>query len=219
MNQQLITRLLATLERAEECLREWATQERWTDATVIYQGDLSGEIADELAGLLADLEGATPPQDVIRDARRYRRLQILGCAPGESRQLENAAVLCFTNLDAFVDDDLRVHQSRGEAFPLLPPPHGPDTASDCAIAPVSNDVGTAKPSGQTTAANAERKSPKAGSGSNPDDSHQSRLSVAIRLAKEATNAWACYARRAIELEEIARLHREIKKIESGEVAQ
>ena len=33
--------------------------------------------------------------------------------------------------------------------------------------------------------------------------------VVLRLAKEATNGWACYAKRKIEHEEIARLHREI----------
>lgn len=32
---------------------------------------------------------------------------------------------------------------------------------------------------------------------------------ALRLAKEATNGWACYAKRKIEHDEIARLHREI----------
>src|SRR5690348_14555438 len=50
---------------------------------------------------------------------------------------------------------------------------GPDTASDSAFVRASYDAGTAKSSGQTTAAKAERKSPKAGSGSNPDDSRQS----------------------------------------------
>lgn len=37
---------------------------------------------------------------------------------------------------------------------------------------------------------------------------------ALRLAKEATNGWACYAKRKIELDEIARLHSAIAKAES-----
>jgi hypothetical protein len=34
----------------------------------------------------------------------------------------------------------------------------------------------------------------------------------LRLAKEATNGWACYATRKIEHDEIARLHREIEGV-------
>ncbi len=49
------------------------------------------------------------------DAKRYRRLQVLGCAPSTSKQLENGTVLCFTNLDEFVDVDLKAVPSRGEA--------------------------------------------------------------------------------------------------------
>lgn len=33
-----------------------------------------------------------------------------------------------------------------------------------------------------------------------------------KLAKEATNGWACYATRTIEHDEIARLHREIDAV-------
>lgn len=49
------------------------------------------------------------------DAKRYRRLQVLGCAPSTSKQLENGTVLCFTNLDEFVDADIKAVPSRGEA--------------------------------------------------------------------------------------------------------
>lgn len=35
----------------------------------------------------------------------------------------------------------------------------------------------------------------------------------IQIAKEATNGWACYAKRVIELDEIARLHAAIAKAE------
>ncbi len=52
------------------------------------------------------------------DARRYRRLQILGCAPGLSENLAKGTVLCFTNLDEFVDTDLKHYPSRGEANPV-----------------------------------------------------------------------------------------------------
>lgn len=47
-------------------------------------------------------------------ARRYERLRILGCAPSYSKHLENGTVLRFTGLDEFVDEDLRLHKSRGE---------------------------------------------------------------------------------------------------------
>ena len=49
------------------------------------------------------------------DAKRYRRLQVLGCATSTSKQLENGTVLCFTNLDEFVDVDIKAVPSRGEA--------------------------------------------------------------------------------------------------------
>jgi hypothetical protein len=35
----------------------------------------------------------------------------------------------------------------------------------------------------------------------------------LRLAKEATNGWACYAKRQIEHDEIARLHAAIARVE------
>ena len=42
---------------------------------------------------------------------------------------------------------------------------------------------------------------------------------ALRLAKEATNGWACYAKRESEHKEIARLHREIAAMEEGNLPQ
>jgi hypothetical protein len=36
---------------------------------------------------------------------------------------------------------------------------------------------------------------------------------ALSLARQAANGWACYAKRKIELDEIARLHNEIIKLE------
>jgi hypothetical protein len=46
-----------------------------------------------------------------QDAARYRRLRVLGVP----RTTDNSEMLRFTNLDAFVDDDLHAHPSRGEA--------------------------------------------------------------------------------------------------------
>jgi len=40
-----------------------------------------------------------------------------------------------------------------------------------------------------------------------------KLARALRLAKEATNGWACYAKRKAEHAEIARLHRAIEILE------
>lgn len=56
--------------------------------------------------------------DIIRDAKRYRRLQVLGCAVMDTPHLENGTVVRFTGLDKIVDDDLCVVPSRGEAAPL-----------------------------------------------------------------------------------------------------
>jgi hypothetical protein len=41
------------------------------------------------------------------------------------------------------------------------------------------------------------------------------IAAAVRLAMEATNGWACYAKRKIELDEIGRLHRELKALRAG----
>ena len=57
--------------------------------------------------------------DIIRDAKRYRRLQIIGAAPYGSEQLEQGTVLRFSGLDEFLDYDLEVFKSRGEAQPIV----------------------------------------------------------------------------------------------------
>jgi hypothetical protein len=62
-----------------------------------------------------DRRAAQPPvPDDARDAARYRRLQILGCAPSGSTELKLGLLMRFTNLDAFVDADIKAHPSRGE---------------------------------------------------------------------------------------------------------
>lgn len=53
------------------------------------------------------------PQTTALDAKRYRRLRVLGVAPGHTEHLKNGNVLRFTNLDDFVDSDLS-NYVRGE---------------------------------------------------------------------------------------------------------
>lgn len=55
-----------------------------------------------------------------RDARRYRRLQVLGAiVPYLQEQFRDLiGVKYFTNLDKIVDDDLERFASRGEARPM-----------------------------------------------------------------------------------------------------
>lgn len=48
-----------------------------------------------------------------RDAARYRRLRVLGCAPHGSDQLDHGTVLRFQELDAAVDADYTEFGRRG----------------------------------------------------------------------------------------------------------
>jgi hypothetical protein len=48
------------------------------------------------------------------DAARYQRLRILGCAPAETDLLSAGTVIRFQGLDSYLDEDIRIHQSRGE---------------------------------------------------------------------------------------------------------
>lgn len=57
-------------------------------------------------------------QSAVVDARRYDRLRILGCAPGTSPTLKEGTVLRFQNLDGFIDSDIKLNPSRGEAANL-----------------------------------------------------------------------------------------------------
>ena len=81
--------------------------------------DTARHRVDELEAREIDVEILQGDLTTLRqfgeDARRYRRLQVLGCAPSTSKQLGNGTVLCFTNLDEFVDADLKAVPSRGEA--------------------------------------------------------------------------------------------------------
>lgn len=63
-----------------------------------------------------DLIAMTAARDeALLDACRYSRLRVLGCAPSTSPQLANGTVLTFTNLDKFVDEDIKNQPSRGES--------------------------------------------------------------------------------------------------------
>lgn len=66
-------------------------------------------------------ERPTPGTPVLSpvemDARRYRRLRILGVP----KTTDDSEMLLFSNLDGFVDHDLRIHTSRGEARESAPP--------------------------------------------------------------------------------------------------
>lgn len=55
------------------------------------------------------------PAPEARDAQRYRRLQILGAAPGGHPCLDRGTVLRFQTLDAYIDADIAAYPSRGES--------------------------------------------------------------------------------------------------------
>ncbi len=59
-------------------------------------------------------EAETAKKDSL-DARRYRRLRVLGVAPDGSKHLQEGNVMRFSNLDEYVDRDIRFMPSRGEA--------------------------------------------------------------------------------------------------------
>lgn len=54
-------------------------------------------------------------EQATKDARRYRRLRVLGCAVMNTPQLNSGTVSRFTNLDSIVDADIDDLPSRGEA--------------------------------------------------------------------------------------------------------
>lgn len=87
------------------------------------QRTAEAETAKALAAHAIDIRDRSLPvettDDIVRDARRYRRLQILGCAV-DDHHLKAGTVSRFTNLDTIVDADLNAHPSRGEDSPLEP---------------------------------------------------------------------------------------------------
>lgn len=68
-------------------------------------------------------------RQLIRDAMRYRRLRVLGAAPGGSIHEEQGTVLRFTNLDEAMDADLERERTRGEEL-IQDPARDPDSVID-----------------------------------------------------------------------------------------
>ena len=60
-------------------------------------------------------EAALELESVKRDAKRYRRLRVIGVAPYGTRELEHGLVGRFTNVDEFVDKDIADYPTRGES--------------------------------------------------------------------------------------------------------
>lgn len=109
-----LTRLIALLR--------FMDGEQLTGKLLAYHRELPTGTLDELRAL-SDAQAKEPEprrllpsQDAI-DAARYRRLHLLGCAPMGAPELDEGLVLRFSNLDAFVDADLKAYPSRGEAVP------------------------------------------------------------------------------------------------------
>jgi len=81
-------------------------------------------LLDKVKGAARPVSGTEPSaskverslnmENLQRDAARYWRLRVLGCAPCGSTELATQCVMRFTNLDAFVDADIRINPSRGE---------------------------------------------------------------------------------------------------------
>ena len=116
---------LEELRKAKAMILQMGEQAKESRAVKAQLRQVEGERdtarhrVDELEAREIDVEILQGDLTTLRqfgeDARRYRRLQVLGCAPSTSKQLENGTVLCFTNLDEFVDADLKAVPSRGEA--------------------------------------------------------------------------------------------------------
>lgn len=84
----------------------------WTRENRVSLNDVKRAL-DAVKHRLQPQQLAGEPERV--DAVRYRRLRVLGCAPFGSKHLEQALVLRFTNLDAFVDAGISEHTPHGEA--------------------------------------------------------------------------------------------------------
>lgn len=105
-------------------------------------------------------DGAVPPpvpdddarsEEVIlafKDALRYRRLQILGVAPAGSTELKLGLVMRFTNLDAFVDADIKAQPSRGEYSGSTKAPECPNVGCTIAGPHIHNSGGPQQASSQ-----------------------------------------------------------------------
>lgn len=110
---ELVAELLARAEAAEARLAEVSTENSaMTDGIEFWRLRCheQARLSDALRAQLAE---------VMQDARRYRRLRIFGVP----KMTKDSEMMCFQNLDSFVDADIKHHPSRGEASPLpLPQP-------------------------------------------------------------------------------------------------
>ena len=90
---------LAATQLVVEQMREALLAQRELDYTQ------SGKVTGPMIERVAELE---------KDAKRYRRIRILGAAVGETKQLAQGTVLRFQSLDGLLDKDISVFPSRGE---------------------------------------------------------------------------------------------------------
>lgn len=114
-HDDIILALEDKLETADGMLRSlssWLGAGGYSGSEDINYEDMEKRIRD---GVDMFISGAIAREKL--DAARYRRLQILGAAPGGSNNLEEGTVLRFAALDSFVDDDIQNMPSRGEAAP------------------------------------------------------------------------------------------------------
>jgi hypothetical protein len=75
------------------------------------------DMADAILALFTPPAGRLEVGTDALDARRYRRLRVLGCAVMDTPQLDAGTVVRFTGLDEIMDQDLERYPSRGEANP------------------------------------------------------------------------------------------------------
>ena len=96
-------------------------------------------------GMKSDEIQNTELRQMMKDAMRYRRLKVLGAAPGGSNQVEQGTVLRFTTLDKAIDEDMRMVPNRGETLWPSAEPRDPATVIDrkfiiIAVNPVNGKV-------------------------------------------------------------------------------
>jgi len=81
---------------------------------------------------------------MMKDVLRYRRLRILGAAPGGSIQVEQGTVLRFATLDKAIDEDISAVPNRGETLWASAEPRDPATVVDRKFVIIAINVGNGK---------------------------------------------------------------------------
>jgi hypothetical protein len=114
--------LLAVTVALCSCTRPLAEVRRMASRAWRATGYAKPSSAEQVAGESSRDELNLPSsargvgrEEVARDARRYWRLRVLGCALAGTPQLASGRVSRFTNLDAAIDADIGAHPDRGEA--------------------------------------------------------------------------------------------------------